>query len=284
MKNLIVCLLGILISSLTATAQIEEPVKWSFSSVNLGENKVEIRMVADIQPGWHVYSQFIEEGGPIPTSFTFTPSKDYTLIGKVSESPKAISSFDTNFKMKIAWHEKQVVFKQLIKVNNAGSIKGAVEFMVCNDQKCLPPAELEFSLPVAYKAEPAAVIPPELNANEGTQATTTPFQDTLGKVKVVAPDTVVSKASSVIDRSAQPKKKDSSLIGIFIAGFIGGLLAFFHAMYLPYDSAHCFFFHEKSWFKSERSAKCSDIWHFHHHHICCARVVDNRDFWCIGFK
>ena len=192
MKNLIVCLLGILISSLAATAQIEEPVKWSFSSVNLGENKVEIRMVADIQPGWHVYSQFIEEGGPIPTSFTFTPSKDYTLIGKVSESPKAISSFDTNFKMKIAWHEKQVVFKQLIKVNYAGSIKGTVEFMVCNDQKCLPPEELEFSLPVAYKAAPAVLTPPELIANEGTQTNSTPFQDTLEKDKVVAPDTVVS--------------------------------------------------------------------------------------------
>ena len=233
MKNLIVCLLGILISSLAATAQIEEPVKWSFSSVNLGENKVEIRMVADIQPGWHVYSQFIEEGGPIPTSFTFTPSKDYTLIGKVSESPKAISSFDTNFKMKIAWHEKQVVFKQLIKVNYAGSIKGTVEFMVCNDQKCLPPEELEFSLPVAYKAAPAVLTPPELIANEGTQTTSTPFQDTLEKAKVVAPDTVVSKASSVKNLSAEPKEKDSSLIGIFIAGFIGGLLAFFMPCIYP---------------------------------------------------
>ena len=233
MKNLIVCLLGILISSLAATAQIEEPVKWSFSSVNLGDNKVEIRMVADIQPGWHVYSQFIEEGGPIPTSFTFTPSKDYTLIGKVSESPKAISSFDTNFKMKIAWHEKQVVFKQLIKVNYAGSIKGTVEFMVCNDQKCLPPEELEFSLPVAYKAAPAVLTPPELIANEGTQTTSTPFQDTLEKAKVVAPDTVVSKASSVKKLSAEPKEKDSSLIGIFIAGFIGGLLAFFMPCIYP---------------------------------------------------
>lgn len=232
MKNLVV-LFGILTFSLVAMAQIEEPVKWSFSAVSLGENKAEIKMVADIQPGWHVYSQFIEEGGPVPTSFTFVPSKDYALIGKVTESPKAKSSFDNNFKMTIAWHEKQVVFKQLVKVNKASSIKGTVEFMVCNDQKCLPPEELEFKLPLSYKIAPAAIAPSQSTIVKDSQLVTTPAVDTSKDKVSVQPDTSRAQVSSAVSLGPEPKEKDNTLAGIFIAGFIGGLLAFFMPCIYP---------------------------------------------------
>src|SRR5690606_27598693 len=77
------------------------------------------------------------------------PSADYSLIGKVSESPKAVSAFDKNFDMQIAWHKDQVTFTQRIKLNKPETaVKGSLEFMVCNDEQCLPPAEVEFSIPV----------------------------------------------------------------------------------------------------------------------------------------
>lgn len=230
MRNLIICF-WFLISGLSVFAQIENPVKWSFSAKNLNQDKVEISIRADIQPGWHVYSQFIEEGGPIPTSFTFNPSGDYSLIGKVTESPKAISSFDNNFKMNIAWHEKQVIFKQVIKVNKATSVTGSLEFMVCNDQKCLPPEEVEFNIPVSFKTVPVVAVPSSLTVTTDQQIANQVRTDTVNN-EITRPDSV-SSAVAVLKNPNQPKGSDNTLIGIFVAGFIGGLLAFFMPCIYP---------------------------------------------------
>ena len=212
-------------------AQIENPVKWSFSAKSLTGNKVELSIKADIQTGWHVYSQFIEEGGPIPTSFTFSPSPDYQLIGKVSESPKAVSAFDNNFKMDIAWHENQVVFKQLINVKKATSVKGVLEFMVCNDKKCLPPEEVEFSIPVAYTAEETIAAPPS-RPDQPDVKTDTVAASPVDEVVTAAIDSTAPATSSVAP-PAPEQKADNTLMGIFIAGFLGGLLAFFMPCIYP---------------------------------------------------
>ena len=51
--------------------------------------------------------------------------------------------------MNVSYFEKAVIFQQKIKLNKAATTaKGKVEFMVCNDRQCLPPEEIEFSIPV----------------------------------------------------------------------------------------------------------------------------------------
>jgi thiol:disulfide interchange protein DsbD len=128
-------------------AKIYDPVKWSFSSEKLNDNEHNLIITAKIEKGWHVYSQFIDDGGPIPTSFKFKPSKDYQLVDEVTESPKAVGAFDKNFNMQIAWHKDQVVFKQKISLLvPKTTIAGTLEFMVCNDERCLPPAEVDFTI------------------------------------------------------------------------------------------------------------------------------------------
>src|SRR5690606_23248668 len=125
------------------------PVKCSYSSEKVGDKEFDLLITAKIEKGWHVYSQFIEEGGPIPTSFRFEPSAAYSLKGKVTESPKAVSALDRNFDMQIAWHKDQVVFRQRIILNkDEAVIPGVLEFMVCNDERCLPPEEVEFEIRV----------------------------------------------------------------------------------------------------------------------------------------
>ena len=130
-------------------AKIYDPVKWSFSSEKLNDKEYNLIITAKIEKGWHVYSQFIKEGGPIPTSFKFKPSSDYKLVDKVTESPKAVTAFDKNFNMQIAWHKDQVVFKQKVSLLvPKTSIAGTLEFMVCNNERCLPPAEVEFTIAI----------------------------------------------------------------------------------------------------------------------------------------
>lgn len=205
MKKLL-AVLGFLFFSLAASAQIEDPVDWSFYSEKINEKEAYLVLKASIEPGWHVYSQFIKEGGPVPTSFKFSKSADYVLVGKVTESPKAVSAFDKNFDMTISWHENEVIFKQRITLNRATEVTGTLEFMVCNDRKCLPPAEEEFSIKVG-----------------GALATTQPVsvKDT-GTKKSILQNRGPSKAVIASQTSSQ-----TSFWGIFLAGFIGGLAAFF---------------------------------------------------------
>lgn len=116
---------------------IIEPVKW-FTEVNkLSETDYELIMVADIDPGFYLYSQVVPDNGPLPTVFIFENSDDYELIGKVSEE-EGRTTHDPIFDMDIKSFEKKAVFKQLIKVKTSNfKIVGEIEFMACNDSQCL---------------------------------------------------------------------------------------------------------------------------------------------------
>ncbi len=148
----ILALTAALILSLGAFAQIENPVKWAYAAKRTSATAATVYIKATIEDGWHVYSQYIEEGGPIKTSFAFSPSKEYSLVGKTAE-PKAVVKFDKQFKMNIGFFEKEVVFEQKVKLKSAkaATVKGKLEFMVCNDRKCLPPDEIAFTVPVPVK-------------------------------------------------------------------------------------------------------------------------------------
>jgi DsbC/DsbD-like thiol-disulfide interchange protein len=145
--------LGLLIVALMLTigafAQIEAPVKWSYAAKRISPTEAVVLLKATIQPGWHIYSQKVKEGGPIKTSFVFTPSKDFTLVGKTIE-PKPATKFEKAFKMNVSYFEKEVIFQQKVKLKsaNATTIKGKLEYMVCNDLKCLPPEEVNFTVAV----------------------------------------------------------------------------------------------------------------------------------------
>ena len=148
----ILALTAALLLSFGVFAQVENPVKWAYAAQRTSATEATVLIKATIEPGWHVYSQFIKEGGPIPTSFTFAPSKEYSLAGKTTE-PKAVVKFDKQFKMNIGYFEKEVLFSQKVKLKSASAttVKGKLEFMVCNDRKCLPPDEVAFNIPVPVK-------------------------------------------------------------------------------------------------------------------------------------
>ena len=135
--------------SMGAYAQILTPVKWSYAAKKVSEQEAVIYIKATIEPGWHIYSQTVGEGGPIKTSFNFAASDQFSLVGSTVE-PKPENKFDKTFNMDVPYFEKSVVFQQKIKLNAVSAdVKGVLEFMVCNDHQCLPPEEVEFSIPVS---------------------------------------------------------------------------------------------------------------------------------------
>jgi DsbC/DsbD-like thiol-disulfide interchange protein len=147
MKKLLL-LVTVLLISAASYAQIESPVKWSYAAKKLNDKEAVIFLRATIQDGWHIYSLNVGDGGPIKTSFKFTPSKEYALVGNVSE-PAPIKKYEEAFKMNVTYFEKTVTFQQKIKLKgNVSAIKGQLEYMTCNDKKCLPPEDVDFSIPL----------------------------------------------------------------------------------------------------------------------------------------
>jgi len=147
MKKLFFLTIAILLSG-TAFSQILNPVKWSYSAKKINNTEAIVYLKATIDKGWHIYSQTVGEGGPIATSIKFSPSSVYRLVGKTTE-PKAIAKFEKSFNMNVNYFENTVTFQQKIKLaSSAPTVKGKLEFMVCSNNKCLPPDEVEFVIPV----------------------------------------------------------------------------------------------------------------------------------------
>ena len=136
----------------TAFAQIENPVKWTYTSKKIADKTYELHMTATLDGKWHIYAQNAGEG-PEPTTFSFTKNPLVKLDDKVKEVGKLEKMYDPNFKSELKFYSSKVDFVQRVKVKSAAAtvVKGTVSYMVCNDRKCLPPKEIPFSIKVGGK-------------------------------------------------------------------------------------------------------------------------------------
>lgn len=130
-------------------SQILEPVEWSTSVEKISDDTYILVSKANIEKGWHLYAQDVPEDGPIPTTFSYNLDEELVLLGLTKELEGHIVD-DPVFLMKIKYFEEYAEFRQAIKVSNnrLSSVLGEVEFMVCDDTRCLPPSyvDLEFNL------------------------------------------------------------------------------------------------------------------------------------------
>ncbi len=85
-------------------------IRWRFSSIEQSGSEWKLLFTASVDRGWHVYSQSIEEGGPMPTSIGFEKNESYKLVGKTIESGDVKKYYDSTFMMDVAWYEEHVVF------------------------------------------------------------------------------------------------------------------------------------------------------------------------------
>ncbi len=130
-------------------AQIYNPVQWTTSVEKMNDTEYTLVATAVIEDEWHIYSQFVKPGGPIPTTFFFTDSDIYTLEGKVLEE-KGKTIQDATFGMEVKSFSTKASFRQKVTVKDASQpIIASVEFMVCRDTRCLPPTEVDLKFEVA---------------------------------------------------------------------------------------------------------------------------------------
>ena len=105
-----------------------------------------VEVQADIAPGWHLYAMDIPPGGPIPTSFEVIGDEIFSPGGKALQ-PEPISWFDENFDMDTNYFEGTAVFTVPVRIAESAKpgdyrLGIQVEFMLCNDNTCLPPQKM----------------------------------------------------------------------------------------------------------------------------------------------
>jgi thiol:disulfide interchange protein DsbD len=238
-------------------AQILDPVKWKTRVEQAPDRPGEAVLVAEatLEGGWHLYSQFVDPNGPVPTTFNFPAPKGvkgFKTIGKTGEG-KPISQFDKNFGMELKFFAVKASFRQKIAFDPSSkpfAVAATVEYMVCNDEMCLPPdfRDLNFRVePVAASVGAAGSLaaPGETTAPEEAGALS---NDTAPKANAEqeAGAPVVNDAAGA-DDSATP----GTPWKIFLGGLGAGLVALFMPCIFPMIPLTVSFFTKQSKTKAE---------------------------------
>lgn len=134
--------------SVGAFAQAKNPAKFTFEAVKKTADTYEIVITANVESPWHIYSQNTPKGGPVPTKITFKANPLVKLNGAAKEVGKMENVKDKTFGVNVMYYSNKVQFVQTVKVK-AGTktnISGTIEYMVCDDEMCLPPKKVPFEV------------------------------------------------------------------------------------------------------------------------------------------
>jgi thiol:disulfide interchange protein DsbD len=125
-------------------------VNWDFTIEENQSDTLTILMTAEIDPGWYVYSQYLEnDEGPIATRVSFDEEESLTFLGKPEETGELTKGFDEIFGMNISKYKNKMEIRQrLLLPKGTEWISGSVLFMCCDHEMCLPPTEVPFSIAV----------------------------------------------------------------------------------------------------------------------------------------
>jgi DsbC/DsbD-like thiol-disulfide interchange protein len=147
--NMIRLLTIFLLLHFSAFAQSDKKVSWEFTAVKKDKNQFEIRLTANIAPGWHLYSQQQPADAiALPTAIQFAKHPLIERKGVVKEEGKLIDQVDPATRSRSRYYAGTVTFIQLVQLKKTmkTTISGDVEFMVCDDKQCLPPGKVKFSV------------------------------------------------------------------------------------------------------------------------------------------
>ncbi len=136
-----------LIFALNCNAQAN--IQWVFSAKKLSNNIAEVHLKGILQAPWHIYSQYMNEGGPIPTKIVFVHDSSIVLLGKTKEVGSVVNKKEEVFDITVRYYEGSVDFVQKMKINpSIHSINGIIEYMICETTHCMPPVKAKFSIPL----------------------------------------------------------------------------------------------------------------------------------------
>jgi thiol:disulfide interchange protein DsbD len=135
--------------ALQSQSQKLAPVKWAYQAVKTGDKKYNVIITANVDAPWHIYSQYVKKG-PVPTTVQFAKNPLVVINGSTKEVGNLEKKFDNNFGAVIGSFGGKVQFIQAVtlKVNTKTKLTGTIEYMVCNEERCLPPTKQSFEVDI----------------------------------------------------------------------------------------------------------------------------------------
>ncbi len=213
MKKILVIFFTLI--SVITSAQILDPVSWSFTQQQLSDNEIELQFNASIEDHWHLYSQHLPEGiDAYPTEFIFITKEGYQLVDGMIE-PEPIREADPNFdNIILPYFEGEIFFSQKIKIltSNPFTIKGEINFMSCDESQCVFPMPVQFSFNINSDGSIQEVEEQEIVTNQDIE-NTEKYNDALVELNNPSTD------------CGSNKSHENTLWAIFILGLLGGLIA-----------------------------------------------------------
>lgn len=251
----------------TVVMAVQAQVSFTVKYKRVNPTTVDIVFTGTAQPGWHIYSTNIGEGGPTRATFGVDKIKGAKLKGGLKGGPGAKTMQDPIFEMPVTYYEGHATFTQRVELLDKNyELKGYLKYGACNDENCLPPTSVNAMVkgtdgpaPTAEsKAEEAAAQQAMANGLPTTQT------DTMGN-NVAATDTAAAAvAVQPLDSAATqalwtPVIKELRNFGtgaddvsgkawyyIFFLGFVGGLVALFTPCVWPIIPMTVSFFLKRS--------------------------------------
>ena len=255
MKKLL-SIIGLLLATLSLQAQILDPVSFKTEFNKVSDDVAEIVFTAKIDPGWHIYSTDLGDGGPISASFNIDKITGAHVDGKLLPVGNEQAVYDKLFGMDVRYFEKEAKFVQRIRLEGGTyRIEGYLEYAACNDQNCLPPSEESFMFTgtADVAAAEGEATEDEAEDEEKEESSAENEETTESSVADSQSPTIGGQSSwwqPVISElrafGESAGTVDRSWLYIFFTGFIGGLLALFTPCVWPIIPMTVSFFLKRS--------------------------------------
>ena len=255
MKKLL-SIIGLLLATLSLQAQILDPVSFKTEFNKVSDDVAEIVFTAKIDPGWHIYSTDLGDGGPISASFNIDKITGAHVDGKLLPVGNEQDVYDKLFGMDVRYFEKEAKFVQRIRLEGGTyRIEGYLEYAACNDQNCLPPSEESFMFTgtADVAAAEGEATEDEAEDEEKEESSAENEETTESSVADSQSPTIGGQSSwwqPVISElrafGESAGTVDRSWLYIFFTGFIGGLLALFTPCVWPIIPMTVSFFLKRS--------------------------------------
>ncbi|WP_418262691.1 cytochrome c biogenesis protein CcdA [Flavobacterium faecale] len=222
-------------------AQILDPAKWSTSIEKKSDNTYVLTFNAVIEKGWHLYSQFTPDGGPLPLEVVFKNQKgNYTLIGKAKES-KTRTAYNDIFEVNETFFEGKAQIQQEIKLVNPklAKVEAELNYQVCKEVCINQEKKFSFVIPVTANE---TVIPVVEKPKADTIET-----DSLTPSLGVASSLEVNNSDVVNETTpVNPNEAPKGLWTIFIIAFLSGFAALLTPCVFPLIPMTVSFFTKQS--------------------------------------
>ncbi len=206
-------------------------VSWTIRLEGDNTDSPKVVMTATIAPGFHLYAPENPAGGSQPLEFYITP-KGCKLVGKPVANKKYTKEYDDVFMVDQYFFSNSVTFTQKLKPTaEKFSVGVEIKGQTCNDGGCYPVFASK-SLSGKGKVDPAAAKEAEEEQVEAVVENT----DSVHAAETLLPAADLSgsdadkswwtNVEAEIKALEEDKDEESrSIWYIFIAGFIGGLIA-----------------------------------------------------------